>query len=83
MKYPVPTDEDRQAAVAAAVAICTAMAEQTPGLTVDDLVGDIDPLLVVSVLSVALGAVLEVTLGGDGRSSVLNTMGMRAARGEA
>jgi hypothetical protein len=83
MKYPVPTAEDRQAAVMVAVAICTAMADQTPGLTVEQLVGDADPLLVVSVLSVALGAVLEVTLGGDGRSSVLNKMGLRAARGEA
>jgi len=83
VKYPVPTAEDRQAAIAAAVAICTAMAEQTPGLTVEDLVGDVDPLTVVAVLSVALGAVLDVTLGGEGRSGVLNTMGMRAARGEA
>ena len=82
MKYPVPTAEDRQAGVAAAVAVCTAMADETPGLTVDQLVGDVDPLLVVAVLSAALGAVLKTTLGGDGRSSVLNTMGMSAARGE-
>ncbi|WP_327069258.1 hypothetical protein [Kitasatospora sp. NBC_01302] len=74
---PDPTPAQLRA-LAAAVALTTATGLQDTGLTVEDLLGDADPLQVVSVLSCALHAALGTVLGADGRTTVLQHLGLGA-----
>lgn len=71
---------DLNPALQVAVAIVTAIDDQAPDVTTTTLVGDIDPIDVVTVLSIALHAALGVTLGSDGRRKVMTALGLEAAR---
>lgn len=67
-------------AVGIAVAITTAASLPAGDLSIEELLGDVDPLAVVSVLSVALNATLSIVLGDAGRQSVLQHLALGAAQ---
>lgn len=62
-----------------AVAVTTAAGINPPPVTVEDLVGDRDPMEVVSALGVAWAATLRAVLGDEGRDRVLADIGLAAA----
>jgi hypothetical protein len=51
-----------------------------PDVTAAEVLGDVDALAVATVLSIALSSALRTTVGVDGRTSVLEYLGLDAAR---
>jgi len=68
------------AVVQAAVALVSMAAIDEPTVTAADLLGDVDSLAVATVLAVALSSALRTAIGVDGRASVLEYLGLDAAR---
>jgi hypothetical protein len=78
-----PDPASRLRALAAAIAVTTATSYTGNDLSVEELLGDIDPLEVVSVLAAALHAALDLVLGDAGRQSVLQRLALGAAQKDA
>lgn len=73
-------DPSLMPALRVAVAVTTAVSSlPAQPIPTADLVGDVDPIHVVRALATALHAVLGVTLGPEGRSVALESIGLAAA----
>lgn len=80
--FPRP-DPALSPALAVAVAVATATGVTSPAISAEELVGDVDPMKVVSALGIAWSATLGVTLGAEGRQTALEGIGLAAAREES
>lgn len=67
-------------ALAAAIAITAATGIPPIEVTQEELLGGVDPMLVVRVLGLMLHSALGTVLGEDGRADILRYMGLDAAR---
>ncbi|QMU78888.1 hypothetical protein GXW83_27485 [Streptacidiphilus sp. PB12-B1b] len=77
---PEPTLFTRDA-LQAAVILVTAATFDAPVASVDQLLDGADPRAVAEILSIALSSALRVTLGVEGRSIVLQHLGLKTAGG--
>lgn len=79
---PPPHPHDQPDPIAIAVAIATALGETEKPATVQQLLDGADPVFIVTVLARTLAAALDATVGEEGRRTVLQHLGLGAARDE-
>jgi hypothetical protein len=71
------------ASARAAIALVAAVSVDEPAVSVEELLKDADPILVVSLLARSLHRALGAAVGARGRAAVLQELGLDVARGQS
>lgn len=79
---PVPTGPPLSPALAAAIAITAATGIGAAEVSTEELLGDVDPTRVLVVLGTFFYSTLGTLLGEEGRTAMLQHMGLDVAREE-